>query len=79
MWQWPWNPICDGDVQQLVPIFYARKIFRRTGNFTFVVATDREDLDGSSARAQPAQQSLLDLVFRYRVGYRQAFLATVVS
>jgi type I restriction enzyme R subunit len=32
-------------------IFYARKIFRRmTGNFTFVVVTDREDLDGQIYR-----------------------------
>jgi type I restriction enzyme R subunit len=32
-------------------IFYVRKIFRRTpGNFTFVVVTDREDLDGQIYR-----------------------------
>ncbi len=32
-------------------IFYARKIFRKlTGNFTFVVVTDREDLDGQIYR-----------------------------
>jgi len=32
-------------------IFYARKIFRKlTGNFTFVVITDREDLDGQIYR-----------------------------
>ncbi len=28
-------------------IFYTRKVFRRlTGNFTFLVLTDRDDLDG---------------------------------
>ena len=32
-------------------IFYARKIFRKqTGNFTFVVVTDRDDLDGQIYR-----------------------------
>lgn len=32
-------------------IFYVRKIFRKeTGNFTFVVVTDREDLDGQIYR-----------------------------
>ena len=32
-------------------IFYARKIIRKlTGNFTFVVITDREDLDGQIYR-----------------------------
>ena len=32
-------------------IFFARKIFRKqTGNFTFVVVTDREDLDGQIYR-----------------------------
>ena len=32
-------------------IFYARKIFRKvTGNFSFVVITDRQDLDGQIYR-----------------------------
>ncbi len=32
-------------------IFYVRKIFRKlTGNYTFVVITDREDLDGQIYR-----------------------------
>ena len=32
-------------------IFYVRKIFRKyTGNFSFVVITDREDLDGQIYR-----------------------------
>jgi len=32
-------------------IFYARKIFRKfTGNYTFVVVTDRDDLDGQIYR-----------------------------
>src|SRR3954465_5769989 len=32
-------------------IFYARKIFRKeTGDFTFVVVTDRDDLDGQIYR-----------------------------
>src|SRR5690606_35914271 len=32
-------------------IFYTRKIFRKqTGNFTFVVVTDRDDLDGQIYR-----------------------------
>ena len=32
-------------------VFYVRKIFRKlTGNFTFVVVTDRDDLDGQIYR-----------------------------
>lgn len=32
-------------------IFYARKVFRKlTGNFTFVIITDRDDLDGQIYR-----------------------------
>lgn len=41
----------QGSGKSFSMIFYARKIFRRmTGNFTFVVVTDREDLDGQIYR-----------------------------
>jgi type I restriction enzyme R subunit len=37
----------QGSGKSFSMIFYVRKIFRKeTGNFTFVVVTDREDLDG---------------------------------
>ena len=41
----------QGSGKSFSMIFYARKIFRKeTGNFTFVVVTDREDLDGQIYR-----------------------------
>ncbi|MBU4261700.1 MAG: type I restriction endonuclease subunit R [Proteobacteria bacterium] len=41
----------QGSGKSFSMIFYARKIFRKvTGNFTFVVITDREDLDGQIYR-----------------------------
>lgn len=41
----------QGSGKSFSMIFYARKIFRRlTGNFTFVVITDRDDLDGQIYR-----------------------------
>jgi type I restriction enzyme R subunit len=41
----------QGSGKSFSMIFYCRKIFRReTGNFTFVVVTDREDLDGQIYR-----------------------------
>lgn len=41
----------QGSGKSFSMIFYARKIFRKqTGNFTFVVVTDREDLDGQIFR-----------------------------
>jgi len=41
----------QGSGKSFSMIFYARKIFRKlTGNFTFVVITDREDLDGQIFR-----------------------------
>ncbi|KAA0071701.1 type I restriction endonuclease subunit R [Rhodanobacter sp. T12-5] len=41
----------QGSGKSFSMIFYVRKIFRRTpGNFTFVVVTDREDLDGQIYR-----------------------------
>ena len=41
----------QGSGKSFSMIFYARKIFRKlTGNFTFVVVTDRDDLDGQIYR-----------------------------
>jgi type I restriction enzyme R subunit len=41
----------QGSGKSFSMIFYARKIFRKqTGNFTFVIVTDREDLDGQIYR-----------------------------
>ena len=41
----------QGSGKSFSMIFYVRKIFRKqTGNFTFVVVTDREDLDGQIYR-----------------------------
>jgi len=41
----------QGSGKSFSMIFYARKIFRKlTGNFTFVVITDRDDLDGQIYR-----------------------------
>jgi type I restriction enzyme, R subunit len=41
----------QGSGKSFSMIFYVRKIFRKlTGNFTFVVITDREDLDGQIYR-----------------------------
>lgn len=41
----------QGSGKSFSMIFYIRKIFRKqTGNFTFVVVTDREDLDGQIYR-----------------------------
>jgi type I restriction enzyme, R subunit len=41
----------QGSGKSFSMIFYARKIFRKqTGHFTFVVVTDREDLDGQIYR-----------------------------
>lgn len=41
----------QGSGKSFSMIFYTRKIFRKqTGNFTFVVVTDREDLDGQIYR-----------------------------
>jgi len=41
----------QGSSKSFSMIFYARKIFRKqTGNFTFVVVTDRDDLDGQIYR-----------------------------
>ena len=41
----------QGSGKSFSMIFYARKIFRKqTGDFTFVVVTDREDLDGQIYR-----------------------------
>ena len=41
----------QGSGKSFPMIFYARKIFRRmTGNFTFAVVTDRDDLDGQIYR-----------------------------
>jgi type I restriction enzyme R subunit len=41
----------QGSGKSFSMIFFARKIFRKqTGNFTFVVVTDREDLDGQIYR-----------------------------
>jgi type I restriction enzyme, R subunit len=41
----------QGSGKSFSMIFYSRKIFRKlTGNFTFVVVTDREDLDGQIYR-----------------------------
>lgn len=41
----------QGSGKSFSMIFYARKIFRKqAGNFTFVVVTDREDLDGQIYR-----------------------------
>src|SRR5207249_652518 len=41
----------QGSGKSFSMIFYCRKIFRKqTGNFTFVVVTDREDLDGQIYR-----------------------------
>jgi type I restriction enzyme R subunit len=41
----------QGSGKSFSMIFYARKIFRKqTGNFTFLVVTDREDLDGQIYR-----------------------------
>jgi type I restriction enzyme R subunit len=41
----------QGSGKSFSMIFYARKIFRKqTGNFTFVIITDREDLDGQIYR-----------------------------
>lgn len=41
----------QGSGKSFSMIFYVRKIFRRlTGNFTFVVITDRDDLDGQIYR-----------------------------
>jgi type I restriction enzyme, R subunit len=44
----------QGSGKSFSMIFYARKIFRKmTGNFTFVVVTDRDDLDGQIYRNLP--------------------------
>jgi type I restriction enzyme, R subunit len=41
----------QGSGKSFSMIFYARKIFRKlTGNFTFVIITDRDDLDGQIYR-----------------------------
>jgi type I restriction enzyme, R subunit len=41
----------QGSGKSFSMIFYVRKIFRKlTGNFTFVVITDRTDLDGQIYR-----------------------------
>ncbi|AOV18131.1 deoxyribonuclease [Acidihalobacter aeolianus] len=41
----------QGSGKSFSMIFYARKVFRKlTGNFTFVVVTDRDDLDGQIYR-----------------------------
>ncbi|MBW8843748.1 MAG: type I restriction endonuclease subunit R [Burkholderiales bacterium] len=41
----------QGSGKSFSMVFYTRKIFRRlTGNFTFVVVTDRDDLDGQIYR-----------------------------
>jgi type I restriction enzyme, R subunit len=41
----------QGSGKSFSMVFYARKIFRKlTGNFTFVVVTDRDDLDGQIYR-----------------------------
>lgn len=41
----------QGSGKSFSMVFYVRKIFRKlTGNFTFVVVTDREDLDGQIYR-----------------------------
>ena len=41
----------QGSGKSFSMIFYVRKIFRKvTGNFTFVVITDRNDLDGQIYR-----------------------------
>jgi type I restriction enzyme R subunit len=41
----------QGSGKSFSMIFYSRKIFRKqTGNFTFVIVTDREDLDGQIYR-----------------------------
>jgi type I restriction enzyme R subunit len=41
----------QGSGKSFSMIFYVRKIFRKqTGNFTFVVVTDRDDLDGQIYR-----------------------------
>jgi len=41
----------QGSGKSFSMIFYVRKIFRKqTGNFTFVVVTDREELDGQIYR-----------------------------
>lgn len=41
----------QGSGKSFSMIFYARKVFRKqTGNFTFVVITDRDDLDGQIYR-----------------------------
>ena len=41
----------QGSGKSFSMIFYARKIFRKvTGNFSFVVVTDRQDLDGQIYR-----------------------------
>lgn len=41
----------QGSGKSFSMIFYARKIFRKcTGNYTFVIITDREDLDGQIYR-----------------------------
>jgi type I site-specific restriction-modification system R (restriction) subunit len=41
----------QGSGKSFSMIFYTRKIFRKqTGNFTFVIVTDREDLDGQIYR-----------------------------
>ena len=41
----------QGSGKSFSMIFYVRKIFRKqTGNFTFVIVTDREDLDGQIYR-----------------------------
>ena len=46
----------QGSGKSFSMIFYVRKIFRKeTGNFTFVVVTDREDLDGQIYRNFLAQ------------------------
>ena len=41
----------QGSGKSFSMIFYTRKVFRKlTGNFTFVVVTDRDDLDGQIYR-----------------------------
>ncbi|MCA1545178.1 DEAD/DEAH box helicase family protein, partial [Bradyrhizobium sp. NBAIM32] len=41
----------QGSGKSFSMVFYTRKIFRKlTGNFTFVVVTDRDDLDGQIYR-----------------------------
>ena len=59
----------QGSGKSFSMIFYARKIFRgTTGHFTFIIVTDRDDLDGqiyrnflhtgtiTEARSRPTQR-----------------------